>query len=104
MAGKRKIDKVRASRDGHEFHEVWTARKSLQLLWPDNELIAIAVEGLSPTDQAKVAAATVEAADLAFYYGKQSGFENASKMVIAQFKYSIAKKIRVFGPATTKRH
>lgn len=24
---RRKIDKVRASRDGHEFHEAWTARK-----------------------------------------------------------------------------
>jgi len=41
MGRKRKIDKVRASRDGHEFHEAWTARKATQLLWPDTDLTAM---------------------------------------------------------------
>ena len=70
MRRRRIVDKVRASRDGHEFHEAWTARKAMQLLlWPDSGLTAIAVEGLSPVDQAGAAAATVEVADLTFYHG-----------------------------------
>lgn len=90
MSRKRKIDKVRASRDGHEFHEAWTARKATQLLWPDSNLTAIAVEGPSPADQAGASAATVEIADLTFYYGGRPNFKNASRTTFAQFKYSIA--------------
>ncbi len=45
------INKVRASRDGHEFHEAWAARKALQLVIPIDGLIGIAVEGLAPADQ-----------------------------------------------------
>ena len=50
---KHKIDTTRASRDGHEFHEAWTARKALQLFWPDSDLVGIAVEGLSLDDQSR---------------------------------------------------
>jgi len=35
---RRSIDKVRASREGHEYHEAWTARKAMQLLWSDSDL------------------------------------------------------------------
>ncbi len=83
------VDKVRASRDGHEFHEAWTARRSLELLKPDSELKGIAVEGLSPTDQKTVSAKTVEIADITLYYGGLT-FGDADRVTIAQFKYSIA--------------
>ena len=63
------VDKVRASRDGHEYHEIWTARRAMQLLLPSNPLQAIAVEGLSPRDQSKATSKTVEIADLTLYYG-----------------------------------
>ena len=53
-------DTVRASREGHSFHDAWTARKAMQLLLPTNELIGIAVEGLSEEDQARASAGTVE--------------------------------------------
>lgn len=96
MGGKRKIDKVRASRDGHEFHEAWTARKATQLLWPATDLIAIAVEGPSPEDQAGASAATVEVADLTFYYGRRPNFEDAARTTFAQFKYSIADQDKDF--------
>lgn len=89
---RRPIDKVRASRDGHEFHEAWTARKALQLLLPRDNLVGIAVEGLSPTDTGTAAAATVEIADLVLYYGKYADFRGADRVVILQFKYSIAGK------------
>jgi hypothetical protein len=75
MAGKRKIDKVRASRDGHEFHEAWTARKAMQLLWPDSDLTALAIEGPSPADEVGASAATVEVADVTLYYGGSPTFE-----------------------------
>ncbi len=86
------IDKVRASRDGHEFHEAWAARKALQLVMPTDELIGIAVEGLAPANQASAAAETVEIADLVFYYGDWPTFEDASSVVIVQLKYSKSAK------------
>lgn len=100
---RKKIDKVRASRDGHEFHEAWTARKSLQLLWPDTDLIAIAVEGLSATDQVRVSAATVEVADLTLYYGRHPNFEEAVRTTFAQFKYSIADQDKDFSASQAKK-
>ena len=84
----RRIDKVRASRDGHEFHEAWAARKALQLVMPTDDFVGIAVEGLSPTDQKDATAETIEIADLVFYYGKRPTFDLANSVVIAQVKYS----------------
>ncbi len=83
-----RIDKVRASRDGHEFHEAWAARKALQLVMPTDELVGIAVEGLAPADQAGASAETVEIADLVLYYGKGPTFRDAGAVVIVQVKYS----------------
>ncbi|MDZ7832803.1 MAG: NACHT domain-containing protein [Desulfobacterales bacterium] len=103
MGRERKTDKVRASRDGHEFHEAWTARKATQLLWPDAELTAIAVEGTSPSDQARASAATVEVADLTFYYNGPPNFEDSARTVIAQFKYSIADQNKDFRAAHAKK-
>lgn len=103
MGSKRKIDTVRASRDGHEFHEAWTARKATQLLWPDTDLTAIAVEGPSPADQAGAAAATVEIADLTFYHGGRPNFEDAARTTLAQFKYSIADQNKDFRASHAKK-
>lgn len=100
---RKQIDKVRASRDGHEFHEAWTARKAMQLLWPDNNLTAIGVEGLSPDDQAGAPAATIEVADLVFYYGSQPNFEHADRTTFAQFKYSIANQSKDFRASQAKK-
>ncbi len=37
-----KIYNIRASQDGHEYHEAWTAHKALHLLLPIDKLIGIA--------------------------------------------------------------
>lgn len=103
MRQKRKIDKVRASRDGHEFHEAWTARKAAQLLWPDSDLKAIAVEGPSPADQARASADTVEVADLTFYHGGSPTFNYAARTTLAQFKYSIADQNNDFRASHAKK-
>lgn len=87
-----RIDKVRASRDGHEFHESWAARKALQLVMPSDDLVGIAVEGLASADQSSASAATVEIADLTLYHGSGPTFEDAHSVVIVQFKYSIGSK------------
>ena len=57
------IDTVRASRDGHEFHEAWVARKCLGLLLPGAELVGIAVEGFANEDQRGVSNEGNEIAD-----------------------------------------
>jgi hypothetical protein len=97
------VDNVRASRDGHEFHENWAARKSLQLILPKDNLIAIAVEGLSPDDQKSASKETIEIADLVLYYGKGATFEKASEVQILQLKYSIGKETVPFCLSDAKK-
>lgn len=90
------IDKVRASRDGHQYHEAWLARRALALLLPRDKLCGIAVEGLSVEDQKGASQATIEIADATFYYGPAPNFRDATHIEIAQFKYSIAKETTNF--------
>lgn len=91
---KKPINKVRASRDGHEFHEAWAARKALQLIFPSDELVGIAVEGPSPKDEKTASAASVEVADLVFFYGKKSSFDGAAVEVLGGIDY---QPIRIHG-------
>lgn len=100
---KYKIDTTRASRDGHEFHETWTARKALQLFWPDSELVGIAVEGLSPEDQFGASKAAVEIADIALYFGEFPSFNSGARKTIVQFKYSISNKDKDFRATSAKK-
>src|SRR5436305_1841493 len=98
-----KIDKVRASRDGHEFHEAWAARRALQLVMPSDGLVGIAVEGLAPADQPRASAETVEIADLVFYYGSLPTFEGARTVVVVQCKYSISSESVPFRASDAKK-
>ena len=98
----RPIDKVRASRDGHQFHEAWAARKALELVLPKDGLVGIAVEGLSPVDQKHASADAVEIADLTLYYGRLAAFDRAKAVVITQFKYSNRLKTVPFRASDAK--
>ncbi|MCJ8321130.1 MAG: NACHT domain-containing protein [Colwellia sp.] len=100
---RRSVDKVRASRDGHEFHENWAARKALQLLWPQDDLIGIAIEGLHPADQKNAASETVEIADATMYYGKRPTFKGSDNIVIVQLKYSISDEHTPFRNSHAKK-
>jgi len=100
---KRPIDKVRASRDGHEYHEVWAARHAMQLLLPGSDLVGIKVEGLEPEDQQSASKETNEIADLVFYYGCRPSFKWSRKVCISQFKYSIRDKSKPFRAADAKK-
>jgi len=100
---KKRINSVRASRDGHEYHENWIARKSMQLLLHEENLIGIAVEGLSPVDELKAKSETVEIADATLYYGEKPSFKEAERVVITQFKYSISKSEVDFRASDAKK-
>jgi len=102
MHTRKKTGKTGPSRDGHEYHEMWTARKALQLLRSDTDLNAIAIEGLSPIDQVRASTQTIEIADLVLYYGG-SVFEKASRTSFVQFKYSVASKDLDFRASHAKK-
>lgn len=78
---------MRASRGGHTFHERWAARRALQLVFPQDRLKAIAVEGLSTSETAEPGAAAEEIADLVLYYGDGEKFATSEVVQTVQFKY-----------------
>jgi hypothetical protein len=45
-----KSNLVRASRDGDQFHYLWAARRCLRLLFVQTDLVAITIEGASPSE------------------------------------------------------
>lgn len=83
------IDKVRASKAGHAFHEAWAARSALELLLPSTDLVALTLEGFDAADESDLGTGAVEVADLVRYYGN-SDVARATRVEIVQFKYSIA--------------
>lgn len=102
VTARKPVDKVRASRDGHEYHEMWVAKKSLELLNPNSNLQALAVEGLSPVDQKNAGNEEVEIADVVLYYGGKR-FKTSEKTIFLQFKYSVANKSKPVTFSDTKK-
>lgn len=91
MSGIRKsVDTVRASRAGHTFHERWAARRALQLVFPKDNLFAIAVEGLSPHESLQLGKEAEDIADLILFYGNGDTFETCAAQQILQFKYKVS--------------
>lgn len=81
------IDSVRASRAGHTFHERWAARRALQLVFPNDDLFAIAAEGISSTETASPGTWAEDVADLVLYYGHGDSFQACERLETVQFKY-----------------
>lgn len=86
------IESVRASRAGHTFHERWAARRALQLVFPNDDLSAIAVEGISSTETARPGAQAEEVADLVLYYGRGDNFQACERLETVQFKYKVREE------------
>lgn len=97
------VDTVRASRDGHEFHEAWVARKCLGLLLPSDELVGIAVEGFANEDRRGVSNEGNEIADAVLYFGRSADLQNAKRVVVVQVKYSKAAELKAFRAADAKK-
>ncbi len=82
-------DTVRASRAGHTYHERWAARRALQLVFPNDALFAIAVEGISSNETLGPGVSGEEVADLVFYYGGGDNLKDCMRLETVQFKYMV---------------
>lgn len=81
-------DLVRASRDGDQFHYVWAARQCLGLLPGGDDLVAVTIEGSSPSEvDGKHVDAGEELIDVGLYYGAER-IETASRLRYVQLKHS----------------
>lgn len=87
------IDKLRASKAGHAYHEAWAARTALELLPPSSDLTSITLEGFSELDEQNLGNGAVEIADLVRYHGGDD-VGRAHRVTVVQFKYSIASAIK----------
>ncbi len=83
------IDKTRASKSGHAFHEAWAARTALELLLPSTDLTSITLEGFDERDEQSLGTGAIEIADLVRYHGGND-VARAHRVTVVQFKYSIA--------------
>lgn len=97
------IDKVRASKAGHAYHEAWAARTALELLPPSTDLTAITLEGFDEQDEQELGIGAVEIADLVRYHGG-TDVARSQRVTVVQFKYSIVsadKAVRAADLAST---
>lgn len=80
---------VRESNAGDDFHILWAARQSLQLLNPNNHLKRIFIEKVSPVDgiQPLMNEDYFLGVDLSEYYGGDE-LNTATRVVVTQLKYS----------------
>jgi hypothetical protein len=97
------FDSTRASRDGHEFHEAWVARKCLGLLLHTDGLVGVAIEGFAYVDQKNVTKGANEIADAVLYYGERASFESANAVVVVQVKYSRAAELKPVRASDAKK-
>lgn len=97
------FESTRASRDGHEFHEAWVARKCLGLVLHTDGLVGVAIEGFAAVDQNNVTKGANEIADAVLYYGKTASFEGADAVVVVQVKYSKAAELKPIRAADAKK-
>lgn len=80
---------ARESNAGDDFHFIWSAKKSLQLLDPNTELEALCVEGPSIEDSIifEDDEKALLSIDVAEYFGGKK-YEDASSVIFSQLKYS----------------
>ena len=80
---------ARGSNAGDDFHELWVARQAIRLLSNEDGLEAIAVEGLSASDEQGTRGDVWDGVDCTLYFGGRTAAE-ASRIRIVQVKYSSA--------------
>ena len=92
--------KVRASRDGDQFHYVWAARRCLRLLSLTDDLVAITIEG-SSTQEAQTGEpveAGEEQIDVGEYYGSED-VRRATLVRYVQLKHSTQNPTKPWLPS-----
>jgi hypothetical protein len=100
----RKAVDASTSNAGDDFHLDWTVRRALALLEPGTELLAIKPEGITPSDAIRVdpTGQALLTVDLTEYYGGLS-FQQATRVVYSQLKYSTASPSSVWSLAEVTR-
>lgn len=91
-------DKVRASRDGDQFHYLWAARKALLLLNPLSSLHTLTIEGPSKSEFIEEVEDGEEIVDVGEYY-TSNHFSDASKIIYTQLKHSTLHAETPFAPS-----
>lgn len=97
---------AQASNTGDDFHEWWALRNALSLLIPDDDLLAVTVEGISHKSRKDEILTDWYAVDCGLYYGGYN-IDNAKNIVIQQLKYSTSTPqkpwtVSEFTKSTTK--
>lgn len=84
---------ARESSAGDDFHILWAARKSLELLLPNAKLKALGVEGPTKeeTENLNPEGDKLLIIDLSEYYGGET-FTKAERLIISQLKYSTRRQ------------
>ena len=80
---------ARASNAGDDYHELWVTRQAIRLLGSEEDLQAIAVEGVDGRDAGDKPADTWDGVDCTLYFGG-TGASDATRVEIVQVKYSTA--------------
>jgi hypothetical protein len=91
---------VRASRDGDQFHYLWAARRCLCLLSPASGLVAVSIEGPSPSESSGLDQIQEgeELIDVAEYYGSTDPTK-ATRIRYIQLKHSTHRTAEVWTPS-----
>tara|TARA_R110000782_G_scaffold29959_6_gene74498 strand:- start:29428 stop:32046 length:2619 start_codon:yes stop_codon:yes gene_type:complete len=76
----------RGSNAGDEYHELWAARRALELITPGTDLVELTVEGVRADDAEGLDEALWDGVDAAFYYGPD--VDTIEGVDLVQFKYS----------------
>ena len=80
---------ARGSNTGDDFHELWATRQAIRLLSNEENLQAIAVEGLGFRDESGMVRDTWDGVDCTQYFGGRDP-SDAELVQIEQLKYSAA--------------
>jgi hypothetical protein len=76
----------RGANAGDDYHELWAARRALELIVPGSDIVALTVEGVSTADAAGVDDAQWDGVDAACYLGPDA--ETIEAVDLVQLKYS----------------
>lgn len=87
-------DKVRFSHAGHDFHFLWTARRSLNLLNPLSDLVGVSIEGISSSETYEEDK-SILSIDTAEYYTSEEPNECTS-IQYHQLKYSTQNQPKIW--------
>ena len=80
---------ARPSNAGDDYHELWAARQAIRLLANDDDLQALALEGLAAVDESQAAPDAWDGVDCTLYFGGRNA-ANATHITMVQVKYSSA--------------